>query len=62
MYKYEYVKIDNEALITSKFTVHREIIDTYAQKGFRYVGFVPIKSDSYGRIKEMDLIFETQKQ
>lgn len=58
MLKYEYVKVDNEALIASKFTQHRDAINEYAQKGYRYVGFIPIKSDSYGRIKEMDLIFE----
>lgn len=61
MFKYEYVKVDNEAMIASKFTQHRDIIDEYAKKGYRYVGFVPIKSDSYGRIKEIDLVFEKQE-
>jgi len=61
MFKYEYVTIDNEALIASKFTQHRDIIDKYAKKGYRYVGFVPTKSDGYGRIKKMDLIFENQE-
>ena len=60
MFKYEYVQIDNEALIASKFTKHRDIIDEYAKRGYRYAGFVPIKSDGYGRIKEMDLIFEKE--
>ena len=60
MYKYEYVKVDNEAIMASKFTKHRDIINQYAEKGFRFAGFIPIKSDGYGRIKEMDLIFEKQ--
>lgn len=61
MFKYEYVKVNNEAVMASKFTQHREIIDEYARKGYRFIGFVPMKSDSYGRIKEMDLVFEIQE-
>lgn len=61
MFKYEYVKVNNEAIMSSKFTQHRNIIDQYAKRGFRYAGFVPIKSDGYGRIKEIDLIFEKQE-
>lgn len=61
MFKYEYVTIDNESLMSSKFTEHREIISEYAKKGYRYVGFIPTKSDGYGRIKEIDLIFEKEE-
>lgn len=61
MFKYEYVKVVNEALMNSKFTQHRDVIDDYAKRGFRYVGFIPAKSDGYGRIREMDLIFEKQE-
>lgn len=61
MLKYEYVKVYNEAIMSSKFTQHRDIIDQYAKKGYKYAGFVPIKSDGYGRIKEIDLIFEKQE-
>ena len=61
MYKYIYVKIGNESLIRSVFTQHRDIINKYAEKGYRYVGFIPVRSNNYGRIIEMDLIFETQK-
>ena len=60
MYKYKYVRLDNEALVYSIFTDHRRIIDEHAEKGYRFVGFIPVKSDGNGKIKEMDLIFETQ--
>ena len=61
MFKYEYVKVGNEGVFGSKFIQHRDIIDKYAKNGYRYAGFIPIKSDSYGRIKEIDLIFEKQE-
>lgn len=61
MYKYEYVKIHNDKLVSSVFTKHRAVIAEYAEKGYRYVGFIPIKSNSAGKIREMDLIFETQE-
>ena len=61
MFKYEYVKIENEGVLGSKFTQHRDIIAKYAKNGYKYIGFIPIKSDGYGRIKEIDLIFEKQE-
>ena len=61
MFKYEYVRIYNDGFFGAKFTQHREIIDEYAQKGYRYAGFVPVKSDGHGKITEIDLIFEKQE-
>ncbi|MCL1859781.1 MAG: DUF4177 domain-containing protein [Oscillospiraceae bacterium] len=60
MFKYEYIKIYNEALMSAKFTQHREIIDKYAKKGYRYIGFIPTKTDGYGRFRDIDLIFEIE--
>ncbi len=59
MKKYEYKRI-----ITSKFigahldNQHRQIIDEYAAKGYRYVGFIPTDITDHGKIQAMDLIFE----
>lgn len=61
MFKYEYVEVFNESVFGSKFSEHRIIIDKYAKKGYKYVGFIPVKSDGYGRIKIMDLVFEKQE-
>ena len=58
MKKYEYVNINMKAFISSKSTEHRKIIDEYAQKGYRYVGYIPVKIDSCGLLREMDLVFE----
>ena len=60
MVKYEYVTIKSEKWFGGKFTQHREIIDEYAEKGYRYVGYIPIKLTEHGRFKEMDLIFESR--
>lgn len=34
------------------------MIDEYAAKGYRYVGYIPTNISDYGKIKDMDLIFE----
>ena len=61
MVHYEYVNVIGEGFWASKFTAHRDIIDKYAKRGYRYVGFVPARSDNGGRITEIDLIFEKQE-
>ncbi|MDO4977978.1 MAG: DUF4177 domain-containing protein [Eubacteriales bacterium] len=35
-----------------------EIIDKHARQGYRYVGYIPTVMSDYGKIKDMDLIFE----
>lgn len=58
--KYEYVNIEYSAkgVVFSYVEKHREIIDSYAEKGFRYVGFVPTEVGANGCIRKIDLIFE----
>ena len=61
MYEYQYIEFESGGTFwTSAFgdTPHREIIDREAQKGWRYVGFLPRKFTGHGGIKTMDLIFE----
>jgi len=36
------------------------LIDEYAAKGYRYVGFIPVNMTDYGKIKDVDLIFEIE--
>lgn len=38
---------------------HRKIIDKYAQRGFRYIGYIPVDIDDNGKLLKIDLIFET---
>ena len=62
MKKYEYVTISAKTgLLSTKSTAHREIIDEYAAKGYRYVGWFPGKVSNMlsGVLEEIELIFET---
>lgn len=58
MKKYEYVNVHIGRFIGAKSQEHREIINEFSAKGYRYVGFIPTNLDDFGKIKEMDLIFE----
>ena len=41
---------------------HREIIDLYASKGYRYAGMIPIELGNPTHIRKLDLIFEKDEQ
>jgi Domain of unknown function (DUF4177) len=60
MKRYEYVHFKISKFIGAKFEglEHRKIINEYAEKGYRYVGYIPTNISDYGKIKELDLIFE----
>ncbi len=62
MKKYVYVNVATvgKGLLSNKTEAHREIIDEYAEKGYRYVGWFPTKSSNLleGVIEKVDLIFE----
>ena len=59
MKQYEYVRVSINRFVGAKSEEHRAIIDEYAAKGYRYVGYIPTNISDYGKIKEMDLICET---
>ena len=58
MKKYEYVSMKMGGPWSLKAEPHREIIDKYAEMGYRYVGYVPTNFGTNGRIIHVDLIFE----
>lgn len=58
MKKYEYVNVKIARFIGAKSEEHRDIIDEYASKGYRYVGWIPTEIRDYGTVKSMDLVFE----
>ena len=60
--KYEYLEIDYTAkgvvfLCTDK---HKKVINSYAENGYRYVGFIPTEIDAKGCMRKIDLIFEKE--
>lgn len=62
MKKYEFVNVvfNNNYVANATMGEHRKIIADYAEKGYKYVGFVPTKQGPSGKIVEADLIFETE--
>ncbi len=65
MYKYEFVSVDTvgKGLFSNKTERHREVIEEYAKKGWRYVGWFPSRSSNMlsGVIEKVDLIFEKEE-
>ena len=58
MKKYVYVNIHIGKFYGAKSEEQRAVIDDYAAKGYRYVGYIPTNISDYGKIKDMDLVFE----
>lgn len=60
--RYEFVRINTmgAGLFSNKTERHKDIINEYASKGYRYVGWFPSKSSNIleGVLEEVDLIFE----
>ena len=64
--RYEFVKVQTvgKGLLSNKTSAHRDIIQDYAAKGYRYVGWFPTSSSNLlsGVIEEIDLIFEVPEE
>lgn len=61
MYKYEFVHIVcKNSMTKATFQEHREIIEKYANDGYRFVGMIPVTEKGYGYLAEMDLVFEKE--
>lgn len=60
MFEYEYVKLGGRKMLSSDFSKYRDIVDEYAQKGYRFVTYIPIRSMTRGELYEMDLVFEKE--
>ena len=68
MYRYEYETISCNfegwglgAGNVYRIEEYRSVIEKRALKGWRYVGFIPVKQRGSGHIQEMDLIFEKEE-
>lgn len=59
----EFVRInfDNNKLTTSELKGYKEVIEEYINKGYTYIGFVPVSFGPSGKMLAMDLIFDKQK-
>lgn len=65
MYVYQYhrmtTKVSGIGITEYRFENMRDVIDKYANEGWRYVGFVPVLQRGNGYIEEIELIFEKEK-
>lgn len=55
IYKYVFVKanVGNE-----EENNYQKIVEDYTNKGFRFISIIPFKYGEFGKLKEIDLIFE----
>lgn len=58
MYEYHYVALKVEGTFNAYLEGHRSVIRDCAQEGWRYVGWVPTRTNAAGVVCELDLIFE----
>lgn len=60
-YIYEYVNVSMPGpLALGILAEHREVINRYAEKGWRYNGYIPTSKTSQGKTLLIDLIFEKE--
>ena len=59
MKAYTYVEVKVSGYWMSMIShEHRDIIDDYAKRGYRYVGYIPTEMDTNGKLRSIDLILE----
>lgn len=58
MKTYDFERVKTWGFFGAEVKDHRTIINEYAAKGYRYVGFIPTSMTSGGNLVEIDLIFE----
>ena len=63
IYKYHRMtaKVSGFEITEYRFEKLRDVINRYANEGWRYVGFVPVLQRGNGYIEEIELIFEKEK-
>ncbi len=56
----EFVRLeyDNNKLTNAELKGHQEVIKEYAEKGYRYAGFIPVSFGPSGKTLAIELIFE----
>lgn len=59
--KFVRVEYDNNRVAGAELTSHREVIEEYALKGYKYLGFVPVKLGPSGKMLALDLVFDNKQ-
>lgn len=58
--KFVRVEYDNNRVACAELTSHREVIGEYSSKGYKYLGFVPVKLGPSGKMLALDLVFDNK--
>ncbi len=58
MKKYEFVSVYIEKLFGARSENHRQIINEYAEKGYRFIACIPTKINGNEVIINVDMVFE----
>ena len=59
-YAYEEITYEVKGVLFLCTDRHKRLINSYSEKGYRYVGFVPTEMDAKGCMRRIDLIFEKE--
>lgn len=56
----EFVRLeyDNNKTTNAELNGHQEVIKEYISKGYKYIGFIPVKFGPSGKTLAIDLIFD----
>ena len=56
----EFVRLeyDNNKATNAELNGHQEVIKEYISKGYKYIGFIPVKFGASGKTLAIDLIFD----
>lgn len=56
----EFIRLEyeNKKATTAELIGHQDIIREYVSKGYKYVGFIPVRFGPSGKTLAIDLIFE----
>lgn len=56
----EFVRLeyDNNKATNAGLNGHQEVIKEYVEKGYKYIGFIPVKFGASGKTLAIELLFE----
>ena len=52
------LEYDNNKATSAELKGHQEVIKEYVEKGYKYIGFLPVKFGASGKTLAIDLIFD----
>ena len=57
-YEYATIHYKTTGIVMAGTSEHRDVIDDYAARGYRYVDSIIVEADNNARPRKVDLVFE----